>query len=214
MASDSVARLFLADEDIILSGLTVALQGDGSNWMIGRFGRQTGQADAELVLLEVHLLAGSKESGGLHLRLQTGNRDVVAGPKVHVHVKRVALSREARIIRAARLARIRAVDGVTVAAQPLPDFRQDTHRFFWDGSVGARTDVQQIVARVARARNQILDDAPRALPIVIGALISPAVIQRHAGLPRASLFVSGDLLLRRGEITGQLVAVIHDDVRL
>src|SRR5207248_1586641 len=78
----------------------------------------------------------------------------------------------------------------------------------------AGPDVQQIIAGVARARNQILNDAARALPIVIGPLVSPTIIESHAGFPGSAFFVRSDLLLGSGKIARKLVAIVHDDVWL
>ena len=131
-----------------------------------------------------------------------------------MHVERVAFAREARVIGAPRLAVIRCVNAVTVAAHPLADFRQRADGFLGHTAIGARPDVQEVVAGVARARNQILNDASRALPIVIGPLVSPTVVESHARLPRAAFFIRGDLLLGSGKIARKLVAIVDDDVWL
>src|SRR5262249_50330542 len=71
-----------------------------------------------------------------------------------------------------------------------------------------------VVAAITRTRNQILNYAPRALPIIVGALVSPAIVEGHAGFPSAAFLVRGDLLFRCGEVTRKFVSVVDDDVRL
>ena len=131
-----------------------------------------------------------------------------------MHVKRVAFAGEARVIGAPRLAGIRCVDAASIAAHPLADFRQHADRFFRHAAIGAGPDVQKVVAGVARARNQILNYASRALPIVIGTLVSPTVVESHARLPGPTFFVRSDLLFGSGKIARKLVAIVYDDVRL
>src|SRR5205809_3385900 len=141
------------------------------------------RSNAVGILLEIYLLARCEEPRGLHSRLQPCYRDVIAGPEVHVHEKRVALAREARVVRAAGLTGIGSVDRFPVAAQPLPDFRQHPDGIFRDAAVGTWADIEQIISRVPRTSNQILNHPPGALPIIIRALVPPTVVQRHAGLP-------------------------------
>ena len=50
--SDSFARFFLADKNVVLGRLGVAFEGDGRDRMVRRFCRQAGEAYAVLVLLE------------------------------------------------------------------------------------------------------------------------------------------------------------------
>src|SRR5207237_2874264 len=88
-----------------------------------------------------------------------------------------------------------------------------------DGFLGhaanrAGPDGQQINSGVARARNQILNDAAPALPIVLGPLVSPTIIESQAGFPGSAFFVRNDLLLGSGKIARKLVAIVHDDVWL
>src|SRR5205823_7570058 len=83
--------------------------------MVGRLGGQSRQAYPAGILLEIYLLAGGKEARRFHLRLQSCNRDIITRPEVRVHKKRVAFAREARVIRAPRLAGIGVVNGVAIA---------------------------------------------------------------------------------------------------
>src|SRR5207249_5601509 len=86
--------------------------------------------------------------------------------------------------------------------------------FLGHAAIRAGPDVQKVVAGVARAGNQILNDAARALPIVVGPLVSPTIIESHAGFPCSAFFIRGNLLLRSGKIARKLVAIVHDDVWL
>ncbi len=49
---------------------------------------------------------------------------------------------------------------------------------------------------------------------IVAAIEAPTIVQRHAGFPRAAFLRSLDVLLRSGEIAGQQVAVVHDDIGL
>src|SRR5256885_2335649 len=182
--------------------------------MIGRLGGEAGEAHAKTVLLKIDFLASGEETRGFYLRLQTSDDSVIAGPEMDVGEKRVPFAGEASVIRTPGLTRLRVVDGLAVAPHPPADFLEDAGGLLGDAAVGARADVQQIIASVSRARDQILNDSPRIFPVVVGALIAPTVVQGHAGLPSAPFFVRGNLLLGSGEIPRQLVAIVNDNVRL
>src|SRR6266478_1958925 len=175
VALDSVARFLIAYKISVLRGLGVALQSNRSDWMVGRLSRQAGEAHAEGILLEVYFLAGGKKAGGLHLRLKSRHDNVVTGPEMDVHVESVALACEARVIRTAGPAKIGLVDGVSIAAHPLADFGKDTNGIFRNAAIGAWADVEKVVAAIARAGDQVLDHAPRAFPIVVGAMVTPTI---------------------------------------
>src|SRR5580704_15004960 len=74
--------------------------------------------------------------------------------------------------------------------------------------------IQKIVAAAVRASDQVVDDGLGGFPVVVGLVISPTVIEGHAGLPGASLRRGLDMLLGRREIPGQAVAIVDDDVWL
>ena len=81
-------------------------------------------------------------------------------------------------------------------------------------TVGLGTDIQQIVAAAACAGDEIVDDGLRRLPIIVGFVVSPTVIEGHTGFPCASLVSRADLLLGRRKISRQSVAVVNNNVRL
>src|SRR5437763_1775879 len=72
----------------------------------------------------------------------------------------------------------------------------------------------QVIAGVPRASNQILNHASGALPIIIGPLVYPTVIEGHAGFPGPALGIRLNLLLGSRKIARKFVAVVDDDVRL
>src|SRR5580658_8744483 len=113
-----------------------------------------------------------------------------------MHVKCVASAREASKLGGVHLTTIRRVNGFGVARHPLPHFREHTYRLFGNRAVRLWPDIQKIVAAVARTGNEIPHNYFRALPIVIGAVVAPAVVQRHAALPGPASLLRNDLLLR------------------
>src|SRR2546429_7166275 len=100
--------------------------------------RSAGETNAVGILLEIYLLARCEEPRGLHSRLQPCYRDVIAGPEVHVHEKRVALAREARVVRAAGVTGVGSVDRFPLSAQPFPDLRQPPAGNFPDPALRRR----------------------------------------------------------------------------
>src|SRR5262249_34522575 len=139
----------------------------------------------------------------LHRRAQPGDGQLLAGPEVDVHVERRALAREAGVARAPGLAALGAVDRGRVALQPGADRAEDAQRGLGDRAIRQRADVQQVVAAVAHAGDQVAHDLLRRLPVVVGGLVAPAPVHRHARLPGAALLRRLDALLRRAEVARQ-----------
>src|ERR1035438_10322557 len=148
----------------------------------------------------------------LYLVHQAAERHGIARPVVYVHVERVALAREGGEVGAARLAHLGIVDGLAALLHPLAHLGHDFDRLLGDGSVGFRADIQQVIAGVAGTGDQVPDDGLGRLPIVVGFLITPTVVHRHAGFPGALL--GHDALFGGGEIALQLIAVVDDDAAL
>src|SRR6266571_1842408 len=99
---------------------------------------------------------------------------------MNVRVKRVALAREAEIVTPAWLTLIGFANRRTVLAHPIADCGQYAHRFFRNRAVRLRSDVQKIVASVARAADQVANHRGWAFPIKIRGVITPTVVERHA----------------------------------
>src|SRR5205085_7971062 len=106
------------------------------------------------------------------------------------------------------------VDGVSVLAHPLSNFLKNANRLFRNGAISSRTDIQKIISTITRAGDEITNHRSRVFPVVIGALVSPAIVKRHAGLPRTAAALGSDVLFRSGKIALKLVAIVHDDSRL
>src|SRR6185437_4557245 len=100
----SKPRPFLSYEKIVLMRHIVALNRNRRDRVIRRLHRQASKPHPELILSKVHLVSRRQHPRGLHTDHKSSNRDIIARPEIHMHIKRVALAREARIIRAARLA--------------------------------------------------------------------------------------------------------------
>src|ERR1043165_5459006 len=123
---------------------------------------------------------------------------------MHVRIQGVSFPREAKIIATARLAwSLGFANGRAVPAHPVSDRRQNAHGLFRNRSVTLRPNVQEIVAAIARAGDQIANDGCGTLPIEVGGLITPTIIQSHAGFPWPVLRRC-DLLLRSVEVLGNL----------
>src|SRR5215207_1891597 len=205
--------LSAADEQLVLLRLRLAFKRDGRDGRVGRADGETEEAHAVLVLLEADGAPRCQQARRLDLRLKPREGEVVAArPVMYVEVERVAAAREAAVARPSRLAALAAdVDRLAVARRPAPDRAQDGDGFERHGAVRFGADVEQVVAAVVRAGDEVADDLPRRLPAVVGAVVAPTVVHRHAGLPRAPGLRRLDALLGRGKISGELVAVVDDD---
>src|SRR5437868_13683179 len=133
---------------------------------------------------------------------------------MNMHEQGVAGSRIAGVCRTARFATIGFVDGVSVLAHPLSNFLKNANRLFRNGAISSRTDTQKIISTITRAGDEITNHRSRVFLVVIGVLVSPAIVKRHAGLPRTAAALGSNMLFRRREVALKFVAVVHDDLRL
>src|SRR5271168_1522322 len=113
-----------------------------------------------------------------------------------MHVKRVSLACKTSKLGSVYLTSIGRVNGIAIARHPLANLGENPHRLLGDRAIRLGTNVQEIVAAVARTRDEISDDGFRALPIVIGAVVTPTVVQRHAAFPRTRSLLRYNFLLR------------------
>src|ERR1700752_612299 len=104
---------------------------------------------------------------------------------MNMRVKRVGSARETQVVTTPWLTVIRKANRVAVLAHPVAHSREHLHGFEWDRAVLSWTNVQKIIAAVARARNQIANNRRRTLPVTISFVITPTIVQRHARFPRA-----------------------------
>src|SRR5438105_4248859 len=203
-----------ADEEFVLLRLRVAFDDERRDRLVRRFRWQALEAHAIVVLLEDDGLARGEKFRRRNFIPQAREGQLVARPEVYVKVERVAAAREAAVARAARLAYVGEVDRLAVLVHPLTDGVEYGDRLRGDGAVGLGADVEKVVAAVVRARDEVADDLLRRLPGVVGALVTPTVVHRHARLPRAPRLGGLDALFGRGEVARELVAVVDDDVGL
>ena len=103
---------------------------------------------------------------------------------------------------------------MAVCVEPFAHFAQCANAWLRDRSIWLWANVQEVIAIIARAGNQVAKDGPRIFPVIVCGLVTPTVIHRHAGLPRPPACFGNDALLGRGEVSGELVAVVHHDLRL
>src|ERR1019366_3499748 len=95
---------------------------------------------------------------------------------------------------------------------PLAHGGEDAHGFFGDGAIGPGTDVEEVIPGVVGASHQVAHDGLGRLPIVVGLLVAPTAVHGHAGFPGARGGADG--LLGGGEIAGEAVAVVDNDLGL
>ena len=79
-----------------------------------------------------------------------------------------------------------------------------------------RADVQQIIASLARAIDQIANDRRDRFPILVVLVIAPVVVHRHARFPRLGIGAAGNRLFRSAIVAHVAFAdpIVDDDVRL
>src|SRR5512147_3148446 len=118
-----------------------------------------------------------------------------------MHIQGVALPSEAGVIVSPDLAGIGAIDAFGIPLHPLSDFIEDAHRLFRYGAVRLRTDIQEIVSGIASAGDQVSNNLGRCFPSVVSYLITPTIIQGHAGFPCTIAGFGGDALFRSREVT-------------
>src|SRR4051794_37414755 len=96
-----------------------------------------------------------------------------------MNVKRIPLACKQRELGALYLAAIGFVDQVAMFVHPLAYRAKNFDRWLRDGAIAFRTDVQKVLAAVARAGEQVANYRLRRFPVIIGALITPTVVHGH-----------------------------------
>src|SRR5262245_22708361 len=131
-----------------------------------------------------------------------------------MHVEDVAATRISRVVAPAEAAALRTEDGTAVHLEPFADLAENARRLLRHRAIGPWADVEQVVTPVARADRKITQHLSRTLPLIVGRAVTPAIVERHARFPRPTVLGRFDLLLRRGEVAFDAVAIVHDDARL
>src|SRR6202012_5551783 len=126
----------------------------------------------------------------------------------------VALLAVAGVEGIADTAQVGGEDALPVPFNPLTHFAQDFNRRRGDGAIRARADVEQIIAAAGRAVDEIAHDRPGILPVQIRPLIAPAFVDRHARFPGALDAGIADGLFWSAVISGEFIAIVHDNLRL
>ncbi len=128
----------------------------------------------------------------------------------------------------AQRAGLRSVDRLAVRLHPPADRLQPLDALRRDLPVGRRADVQEEVPALRGDLRELADQLPRRLEALVGAVVAPVVVHRHAGFPvEAGNPRAGDLLLGRAEVADEVAlgveaeiapgaadAVVDDDLRL
>ena len=130
--SDLFALVFFSDEDVVLLRFPIAFNSDCRDGIIRRLFGKPGEADAQAILVERNLLAGSEQAGGPDLRHQSRHHGGFAGPEMDVHVESVSAPRESRVVRPPRLAVVASLDRLPILVHPLPHSAENAIRFFRD----------------------------------------------------------------------------------
>ncbi len=113
-----------------------------------------------------------------------------------------------------------AVDGLAVGVEPAAHRLETLHALGRDAAIRVGADVQQEVAALGGDVDQRAHQVAGGLEVVVGAVVAPVVVHRHAGLPvDAGQALRRDLLLGRAGSRREFHpaapdAVVDDDVGL
>src|SRR5262245_2421055 len=80
-------------------------------------------------------------------------------------------------------ARACSVDRLAVRLHPAADLSQPVYARLRDQPFGGRSDVQQIVSALRCDVDEISNERPGGLPMVVIELVAPRVVHCHATLP-------------------------------
>ena len=189
---------------------------------------QPRQTHAKRVLLECYRRAGCQHAGRFYFRVQSPDRKDHAGlierkpflrgcrarPPVNMHVECIAAPGVTGVVTPTKTPAICAEDCTAVGVEPPTHFTEYPGRCFRHSAIRLRSDVEQIVASLFGAVDQICQHRSWRFPTVVRGRISPTVVESHAGLPGAVRLRRFDFLLGGGEIPLESVAIVDDDVRL
>jgi hypothetical protein len=198
--------------EVILLGLGVHFDGDDGDDRVGRGLWQTIETKTEFTLLETDRRAAREHLGGERLAFQAADAEGLSGPGVDVNVQSFAATGEGSNFGTLHLADIGVVNEFAMAVHPLADRGQDIDRWLRYRTIGVRANVEQIVAAVARALQQVAHYRFRRLPVVVAAVEAPAVVHGHAGFPGGG--AGADLLLGRGEVFRDTGAIVDQNLGL
>src|SRR5207248_11412507 len=119
----------------------------------------------------------------------------ISRPVGYMCIRRVPTLREIGINMPVEIIAVSSVDGSAVLRSPLSDGLQDFYRLLRYRTVRLGTNVQQVVAAAACAGDQIVHNSLRSFPVVVSLVVSPTVIERHAGFPCAPFVRCTNFLL-------------------
>ena len=145
----------------VLPGNAIAFQCDGGDRRIRRGLRQPGQMGAIGILRHRDRRTALEQFGGQHLHLQAADGEIAAGPEMHMHEQGVALAGEIAIGTSTRLADVRVVNRIAAGLNPRAHLGEDSCTFGRNPAVGHRADIEQVIAAVTGAGDQIADNSAR-----------------------------------------------------
>src|ERR1700719_4752477 len=143
---------------------------------------------------------------------ETPYRDAIARPEVYVHIKFVADAREICEFGVAHITEFSFVNQISVVVHPTANVCENFDRFIRNGAVSFWPDIEKVVPVATCASHKIAYDGFWRFPIVIGSLITPAIIHSHTRFP--GLGKGLNVLFRSGEILRYFGAVVDENVRL
>ncbi len=108
----------------------------------------------------------------------------------------------------------RTVDRLTVFTDSFANLMQHTSAGLRHDAIRRGSDVEQEVAVALGAAGDHVEELGTGLPFLIACVIAPALVHRHARLPRAPEILRAEVLLWRGEVSGESVATVEKNVQL
>ena len=107
------------------------------------------------------------------------------------------------------------IDRVAVDAEPLADLLKAFNLRRGDDAAGIRADVEKVVAAFAGDVDEVAEQGLGGLEVGVVGLVTPGVVDGHAGLPVATgIALGGDVLLGGFGVTliASAEAVVPDEV--
>ena len=155
----------------------------------------------------------------LDTRAKALQMHMAEGPVEEVQVEPVAVLGVAAVSRRRELARSAAVDRARVQAHPLADAAQRCQRSRLQLAAGVGADVEQQIAVLGDRVDEHLHQHVDRFPVQVVAIIAPTAVEGLAGFPEHRLAVDHHgtgwlVLLRRGEVAGNIEAIVDEDARL
>ena len=160
------------------------------------------------------LPVASARTASQPFRAHAADGDGLLGPHERVDVDRVAATRRGAVALPRLEARRRPDDALAVARHPRLDLGEAFDDLRLEAAVAARPDVEQQIAALPGDLAERVDEPARRLPVRVGRVVAPAIVDRQARLPAPPRRLRRHELLRRLVVAEAGEAVVDQDVGL